>query len=105
MDSSFFFGDTLYMQYGNLLQFNVAGYYSWRNTTRGSWFIQALCDQLKHRGFEMDLVTLLTFVSQRVAFDFESNCPDSPTMHQQKQIPCIMSMLTRLIQFTRVKEG
>jgi caspase 7 len=93
------------VQYGNLLQFNVAGYYSWRNTTRGSWFIQALCDQLKHRGFEMDLVTLLTFVSQRVAFDFESNCPDSPTMHQQKQIPCIMSMLTRLIQFTRVKEG
>jgi caspase 7 len=83
----------------------VKGYYSWRNTTRGSWFIQALCDQLKHRGFEMDLVTLLTFVSQRVAFDFESNCPDSPTMHQQKQIPCIMSMLTRLIQFTRVKEG
>ncbi|EFA01345.2 Caspase-like Protein [Tribolium castaneum] len=83
----------------------VKGYYSWRNTTRGSWFIQALCEELRNKGFDYDLGTILTFVSQRVAFDFESNCPDSPTMHQQKQIPCVMSMLTRLIQFTRVKEG
>ncbi|KAJ3662325.1 hypothetical protein Zmor_006679 [Zophobas morio] len=83
----------------------VKGYYSWRNTTRGSWFIQALCEELRTNGFDKDLLTILTFVAQRVAFDFESNVPDSPTMHQQKQIPCVMSMLTRLIHFTRGKEG
>nr|AHY03304.1 caspase-1 [Dastarcus helophoroides] len=79
----------------------VKGYYSWRNTTKGSWFVQALCKELRERAFSNDLMTLLTFVSQRVAFDFESNVPDSPTMHRQKQVPCIVSMLTRLIQFTK----
>ncbi|XP_066254302.1 caspase-1-like [Euwallacea similis] len=77
----------------------VKGYYSWRNTTKGSWFIQALCYELRHRALENDLLTILTYVSHRIAVDFESNVPDSPTMHRQKQIPCVMSMLTRLIQF------
>nr|CAI5854553.1 unnamed protein product [Callosobruchus analis] len=77
----------------------VKGYYSWRNTTKGSWFIQSLCEELKKRAQEYDLMTILTFVSQRVAVDFESNVPDNHSMHRQKQIPCIMSMLTRLIHF------
>lgn len=84
---------------------NFAGYYSWRNTSRGSWFIQALCMELKENGTRYDLLTLLTFVSQRVAIDFESNSPDNLTMHLQKQIPCITSMLTRLVQFTNSKNG
>ncbi|GBP54569.1 hypothetical protein EVAR_33038_1 [Eumeta japonica] len=67
----------------------VPGYYSWRNTTRGSWFMQALCEELHYYGTERDILTLLTFVCQRVALDFESNTPDTPTMHQQKQVPCI----------------
>lgn len=77
----------------------VPGYYSWRNTTRGSWFMQALCDELRYYSGEKDILTLLTFVCQRVALDFESNTPDMPTMHQQKQVPCITSMLTRLLVF------
>ncbi|KAJ8946103.1 hypothetical protein NQ318_010402 [Aromia moschata] len=77
----------------------VKGYYSWRNTTKGSWFIQSLCEELKKKAHNHDLMTILTFVSQRVALDYESNVPDSITMHRQKQIPCIMSMLTRLIHF------
>ncbi|CAG9096424.1 Caspase-1 [Plutella xylostella] len=81
----------------------VPGYYSWRNTTRGSWFMQALCDELRYSGTERDILTLLTFVSQRVALDFESNTPDTPCMHQQKQVPCITSMLTRLLVFGNKK--
>ncbi|KAJ8972474.1 hypothetical protein NQ314_000167 [Rhamnusium bicolor] len=77
----------------------VKGYYSWRNTTKGSWFIQSLCEELKRKAHDHDLMTILTFVSQRVALDYESNVPDSITMHRQKQIPCVMSMLTRLIHF------
>lgn len=77
----------------------VTGYYSWRNTTKGSWFVQSLCEELRRRAHINDILTILTFVSQRVAVDYESNVPDSVTMHRQKQIPCIMSMLTRLLQF------
>ncbi|KAK2580379.1 hypothetical protein KPH14_006134 [Odynerus spinipes] len=83
----------------------IPGYYSWRNTTRGSWFMQALCMELRENGTRYDLLTLLTFVCQRVALDYESNTPDNITMHQQKQIPCITSMLTRLVKFTPPKKG
>lgn len=78
----------------------IPGYYSWRNTTRGSWFMQALCLELRDNAYHYDILTLLTFVCQRVALDYESNTPDNITMHQQKQIPCITSMLTRLVKFT-----
>lgn len=77
----------------------VPGFYSWRNTTRGSWFMQALCEELRFFGTERDILTLLTFVCQKVALDFESNTPDTQAMHQQKQVPCITSMLTRLLVF------
>ncbi|CAG5012449.1 unnamed protein product [Parnassius apollo] len=81
----------------------VPGYYSWRNTTRGSWFMQALCEELRYSGTERDILTLLTFVCQKVALDFESNTPDMLLMHQQKQVPCITSMLTRLLVFGNKK--
>ncbi|XP_059622218.1 caspase-like isoform X2 [Phlebotomus argentipes] len=77
----------------------IPGFYSWRNTTKGSWFIQSLCTELSANGTKYDLLTLLTFVCQRVALDFESNTPDCETMHQQKQIPCVTTMLTRLLRF------
>lgn len=77
----------------------VPGYFSWRNTTRGSWFMQALCEELRFYGTERDILQLLTFVNQKVALDYESNTPDVPSMHQQKQVPCITSMLTRLLIF------
>ncbi|KAK3911328.1 Caspase-1 [Frankliniella fusca] len=79
----------------------IPGYYSWRNTSKGSWFMQALCQELSENGFVLDLLTILTFVNQRVALDYESNTPDNANMHQQKQIPCITYMLTRLVKFTR----
>lgn len=78
----------------------ISGYYSWRNTTRGSWFMQCLCSELDQNGKKYDILTLLTFVCQRVAIDFESNTPDNPVMHQQKQIPCVTTMLTRILRFT-----
>lgn len=77
----------------------IPGFYSWRNTTRGSWFMQSLCKELNANGKKYDLLTLLTFVCQSVAVDYESNVPDSPIMHQQKQIPCITTMLTRILKF------
>lgn len=63
--------------------------------------MQALCDAFKKYGYQLDLLTLLTFVNRQVAVDFESNVPNNACMHQQKQIPCITSMLTRLVKFEK----
>lgn len=77
------------------------GFYSWRNTQKGSWFMQSLCEALNKYGYSLDLLTLLTFVNRQVSTDYESNVPGNSIMHQQKQIPCITSMLTRLVKFER----
>ncbi|KAH8378028.1 hypothetical protein KR093_008530, partial [Drosophila rubida] len=77
----------------------LPGFCSWRNTVDGSWFIQSLCEELAANGSNRDILTLLTFVARRVAFNFESYDPWRPTMHQKKQITCTMSTLTRILYF------
>ncbi|EDW36080.1 GL16870 [Drosophila persimilis] len=77
----------------------IPGYYSWRNINNGSWYMQSLIQELNSNAKKYDLLTLLTFVSQRVAIDFESNVPVTPMMDRQKQIPCFTSMLTRILRF------
>ncbi|CAH0395821.1 unnamed protein product [Bemisia tabaci] len=77
----------------------IPGFYSWRNTQRGSWFMQALCEELKKHCYSLDLLTILTFVNRRVATDYQSNVPGNNEMDAQKQIPCITYMLTRLLKF------
>ena len=70
----------------------------------GSWFVQALCyvlqrDRIHRDGQQRDLLSCLTRVARKVAFDFQSNTPGDYVMHEKKQIPCITSMLTRDIIF------
>jgi len=79
----------------------IPGFYSWRNTTAGSWFVQALCHVLQREGHSRDMLSMLTRVARRVAFDFQSNVPGDYIMHEKKQIPCITSMLTRDVLFTK----
>jgi len=79
----------------------IPGFYSWRNTTAGSWFVQAFCHELEERATQSDLLSIMTRVSRRVAFDFQSNVPGDWGMHEKKQIPCVTSMLTRDIMFNR----
>ncbi|XP_053675877.1 caspase-like [Anopheles nili] len=77
------------------------GHSSWRNTLEGSWFIQALCAELDINGSCMELLQLLTAVSRRVAYDYQSNVPQHSIMHASKQMPCVVSMLTKLLYFPR----
>lgn len=63
--------------------------------------MQALCDAFDKYGYILDLLTIMTFVNRQVAIDFESNVPGNITMHQQKQIPCVTTMLTRLVKFEK----
>ncbi|EDW01038.1 caspase-1 [Drosophila grimshawi] len=77
----------------------IPGHYSWRNPEQGSWYIQSLIKELNANGKKDNILDLLTFVSQRVAIDFESNVPMRPIQDRQKQIPCLTSMLTRILRF------
>ncbi|XP_052899157.1 caspase-like [Anopheles moucheti] len=80
------------------------GHVSWRSTVGGSWFIQALCAELEISWRHLELLQLLTAVSRRVAYDYQSNVPQSETMNAMKQMPSIVSMLTKLVYFPVKKE-
>jgi len=70
-----------------LLNYPLLGYFSWRNINNGSWYMQSLIRELNTNGKKYDMLTLLTFVNQRVALDFESNVPATPMMDRQKKYP------------------
>lgn len=84
-----------------LVMYSTAeGYYSFRNPADGSWFIQALCIELKENGHE-ELMTILTGVNRRVAFAKQSNVPDNFKIDAMKQMPNIVSMLTKGMYFLK----
>ncbi|XP_056385843.1 caspase-7 [Hyla sarda] len=76
----------------------VPGYYSWRNPGRGSWFVQALCSVLNDHGKQLEIMQILTRVNYMVATNFES-WSDDPRYSEKKQIPCVVSMLTKELYF------
>jgi len=84
-----------------LVMYSTAeGYYSFRNPADGSWFIQALCEELRENIHE-DLMTILTGVNRRVAFAKQSNVPENSDWDAMKQMPNIMSMLTKTMYFMK----
>ncbi|XP_036359069.1 caspase-3-like [Octopus sinensis] len=76
----------------------VPGFYSWRNSTNGSWFIQSLAHILERDGDQHELQQLMISVNRRVAYEYESNT-NHWHMNKMKQIPCIASMLTKELYF------
>ncbi|XP_036371414.1 caspase-3-like [Octopus sinensis] len=76
----------------------VPGFYSWRNSTNGSWFIQSLAHILEKDGDRLELQQLMISVNRRVAYEYESKTRHSET-NEMKQVPCIASMLTKELYF------
>lgn len=76
----------------------LPGFYSFRNTQKGAWFIRALVEVLVNYHEEYDLLTMMTMVCQRVAYDYSSHAI-TQAMSEKKQVPCITSMLTRRVFF------
>ena len=71
----------------------VSGYYSWRNTVNGSWFIQSLASVFAdYLGQKRDVMTLLTITSKRVAIDYESSS-SRKDFNNKKQTPFFYSTL------------
>ncbi|CAO1419666.1 unnamed protein product [Diamesa tonsa] len=80
-----------------LVMYSTAeGHSAFRNQGSGSWFIQALCEELKTNPQE-DLLRILTGVNRRVAFTKQSHIPGNERWDAKKQILNIKSMLTKLI--------
>lgn len=75
-----------------IVRSTMPDYVSFRNTTQGSWFIQHLCEELNKSGNHLDILTLLTFVNQRVS---EKESYEG----RFKQILCISTMLTKQLIF------
>lgn len=75
----------------------MPGYFSYRDTINGTWFIEAFCEVLNEKKYEIDFFQLLTFVNQKVAIDYQSEDV------ALKQMPCIVSMLTKLLVFSEKK--
>lgn len=74
----------------------IPGFFSWRNTQDGSWFMQAVIAVFNEYHHELDMLTMLTMVNHRVAYYKTSNS-DSEEYNRKKQVPCITSMLTRRV--------
>ena len=80
----------------------VSGYFSWRNTETGSWFIQALTRNMESHAAspEMDFLKLLTRVIYEVGTVNESNVPTDLKWHRKKQVPSFESALSKDLYFT-----
>ena len=71
----------------------ISGYYSWRNTVNGSWFIQSMIAVFKdYASQRRDMLTLLTIISKRVALDYES-ASSRREFNNKKQTPFFYSTL------------
>lgn len=69
-------------------------YVSWRNSLRGSWFVQAICEVFAKHARNADILQLLTKVNQRVADCFQTSCSSS-----YKQMPEFHSRLVKQFYF------
>ncbi|KAM9477499.1 caspase-6-like [Clarias gariepinus] len=76
-----------------LMCYSVAeGFVSFRHTENGSFYIQDLCETLLHHGSTMEFTELLTLVNMKVS-------RRTATVHNNKQMPCFTSMLTKRLHF------
>ena len=79
----------------------IEGHYSFRNPEKGTCFIQALCEEFAENHKE-HLLNILTFVNSKVAYGFQSSmAKQNEDMDASKQMPNIVSMLTKNFYFTK----
>ncbi|XP_063965866.1 caspase-3-like [Lytechinus pictus] len=71
----------------------VPGFVSWRNSERGSWFIQALTEVFMQHARDEDLLSMITMINGKVARAFESSSG------RHKQMPAPVVMLTKKLFF------
>ncbi|KAG8226250.1 hypothetical protein J437_LFUL004807 [Ladona fulva] len=75
---------------------SMEGYVSHRSTTKGTWFIQDFCTELKKDARSKDMLSIVTNTLKRVALTrfIETDHPGG-----WQQMPVFMSTLTRFLYF------
>ncbi|XP_053994453.1 caspase-1-like [Hylaeus volcanicus] len=76
----------------------VEGFFSWRDTECGTWYIQHLCKVIEAHWEDTDLLKMLTITARTVANECSST-HSIPAQNNQKQMPSLTSTLTRDIFF------
>ena len=77
----------------------VPGYYSWRNNTDGSWFIQSVVEVFEANAHHMDILQMLTRVNDKLSYYKSRN----PVAKNKMQVGCTVSMLTKDLYFFQDK--
>ncbi|KAL9979877.1 hypothetical protein ACROYT_G017601 [Oculina patagonica] len=75
----------------------VPGYYSWRNSVNGSWFIQSLTRVFEDNAERMDILKMLTRVNSMVS-TYKSRTGDYYS-DSKRQVSSIVSMLRKELYF------
>lgn len=75
----------------------VPGYYSWRNSVNGSWFIQSLTKVFEDNAERMDILRMLTRVNAMVS-TYKSRTGDYYS-DSKRQVSSIVSMLRKELYF------
>ncbi|XP_078051904.1 caspase-1-like [Augochlora pura] len=78
----------------------VDEFYSWRNPSEGTFYVQQLCEVIKEYRHTHDLTEMMTITARVVANEYSSS-HYIPFKNEQKQMPTITSTLTRKICFTK----
>lgn len=75
----------------------VPGYYSWRNSINGSWFIQSLSKVFEENAERMDILRMLTRVNATVStFKSRTHRKD---WDDKRQVPSVVSTLRKELYF------
>lgn len=75
-----------------------AGCYSFRDTNKGSWYIQTLCKVINEHWKNYDMLKMLTITLRKVATEYSSQ-HDEMDKDKKKQMPTFTSTLTRDLYF------
>eukprot|EP00795_Rhopilema_esculentum_P013091 gene13091-3877_t len=71
----------------------VPGYYSWRNSQRGSWFIQAIVEVFRANAHKMDVLRMLTRANAIVAT--KKSATGQRMSNNKRQIASIVTQLRK----------
>ena len=75
----------------------VPGYYSWRNSVHGSWFIQSLTKVFEENAEHMDILRMLTRVNSMVSI--HKSRTGKYYTDDKRQVCSIVSMLRKELYF------
>eukprot|EP00112_Aurelia_sp_Birch-Aquarium-sp1_P014869 Seg3242.2 transcript_id=Seg3242.2/GoldUCD/mRNA.D3Y31 product=Caspase-3 protein_id=Seg3242.2/GoldUCD/D3Y31 len=71
----------------------VPGYYSWRNSQRGSWFVQAIVEVFRAHAHKMDVLRMLTRANAIVAT--KKSATGQRVSNNKRQIASIVTQLRK----------